>query len=286
MKLHKATNSSSSNIELGINRVVDRNMDTKELRFMQHKRSQHTKLSNAAAVHRGSKKKFPVSKSPFLVLQGEYDTNSLYQVHLRIGKPPGKVYYMEVDTGSTISWLHGVNIWDRGQKSGKHGPNGLYTPVPGGEVHCLNRVCVEARAQEGNSITCLEALQPRCDFKVEYCDGVIIKAVLVKDALSIPLTSQTDVQIMFEFGSSYSHTGYYYDEDVKIVTDGLLGLGPRIGSLNSQLKEQRVIERNAVGQCLSRRDRDHEAGYIFFGTEGVDLDSLAWTPMEDLPQRP
>jgi hypothetical protein len=29
-------------------------------------------------------------------------------VHLRIGKPPGKVYYMEVDTGSTISWLHGV----------------------------------------------------------------------------------------------------------------------------------------------------------------------------------
>ncbi len=76
MKLHKATNSSSSNIELGINRVVDRNMDTKELRFMQHKRTQHTKLSNAAAVHRGSKKKFPVSKSPFLVLQGEYDTNS------------------------------------------------------------------------------------------------------------------------------------------------------------------------------------------------------------------
>jgi hypothetical protein len=76
MKLHKATNSSSSNIELGINRVVDQNMDTKELRFMQHKRTQHTKLSNAAAVHRGSKKKFPVSKSPFLVLQGEYDTNS------------------------------------------------------------------------------------------------------------------------------------------------------------------------------------------------------------------
>ncbi|CAK9226335.1 unnamed protein product [Sphagnum troendelagicum] len=208
--------------------------------------------------------------------------SSLYQVHLRIGKPPGKVYYMEVDTGSTISWLHGVNIWDRGQKSGKHGPNGLYTPVPGGEVHCLNRVCVEARAQEGNPITCLEALQPRCDFKVEYCDGVIIKAVLVKDALSIPLTSQTDVQIM----SSYSHTGYYYDEDVKIVTDGLLALGPRIGSLNSQLKEQRVIERNAVGQCLSRRDHDYDAGYIFFGTEGVDLDSLAWTPMEDLPQRP
>jgi hypothetical protein len=27
---------------------------------------------------------------------------------------------MEVDTGSTISWLHGVNIWDQGQKSGKH----------------------------------------------------------------------------------------------------------------------------------------------------------------------
>lgn len=86
--------------------------------------------------------------------------------------------------------------------------------------------------------------------------------------------------------SSYSHTGYYYDEDVKIVTDGLLALGPRIGSLNSQLKEQRVIERNAVGQCLSRRDCDYDVGYIFFGTEGVDLDSLAWTPMEDLPQRP
>jgi hypothetical protein len=41
-------------------------------------------------------------------------------VHLRIGKPPGKVYHMEVDTGSTISWLHGVNIWDQGQKSGKY----------------------------------------------------------------------------------------------------------------------------------------------------------------------
>jgi hypothetical protein len=86
--------------------------------------------------------------------------------------------------------------------------------------------------------------------------------------------------------SSYSHTGYYYDQDVKIVTDGLLGLGPRIGSLNSQLKEQQIIERNAVGQCLSRRDRDYDAGYIFFGTEGVDLDSLAWTPMENLPHRP
>lgn len=80
------------------------------------------------------------------------------------------------------------------------GPNGLYTPVPGGEVHCLNRVCVEARAQGGNPITCLEALQPRCDFKVEYCDGVIIKAVLVKDSLSIPLASQTNAQIMFKFG--------------------------------------------------------------------------------------
>jgi hypothetical protein len=76
MKLHKATNSSSSNIELGINRGVDWNMDTKELRSMQHKKTQHTKLSNAAAAHRGSKKKFPVSKRPFLVLQGEYDTNS------------------------------------------------------------------------------------------------------------------------------------------------------------------------------------------------------------------
>jgi hypothetical protein len=76
MKLHKATNSSSSNLELGINRVVDRNMDTNELRFMQHKKTQHTKLSNAAAVHRGPKKKFPVSKRPFLALQGEYDTNS------------------------------------------------------------------------------------------------------------------------------------------------------------------------------------------------------------------
>ncbi|KAJ4819044.1 hypothetical protein LUZ62_031610 [Rhynchospora pubera] len=206
--------------------------------------------STAEASTRGT-------SSAVFPLSGDVYPNGLYYVTMNIGNP-AKPYYLDVDTGSDLTWLQ----CDAPCRSCSKVPHPLYRPTKQKLVPCSDPICSALRQCEA----------AQCDYEVQYADQGSSLGVLVSDAFTLRLTNSSTVRPTLTFGCGYDQQ--LSNPNAPASTDGVLGLGGGKVSIMSQLKDQGAT-RNVVGHCLGRNG----GGFLFFGDDLVPYSKVTWAPL-------
>ncbi|RZC94439.1 hypothetical protein C5167_026170 [Papaver somniferum] len=186
-----------------------------------------------------------------------------YYVEMGIGYPP-KRYYLDIDTGSDLTWLH----CDAPCKNCPKAPHPLYRLNKNSLVPCAESVCAELHSLEKN--ICKKPTD-QCHYKIQYADQGVSQGALVKDVFPIRLTNGTLVGPRFAIGCGYDQQG---SKGTTSPTDGLLGLGKGKASFVSQLQNLGLV-RNVFGHCFS----GNSGGFLFIGEDLVPSSGIVWTPM-------
>ncbi|XP_062197566.1 aspartic proteinase Asp1-like [Phragmites australis] len=208
----------------------------------------------------------PSSSTAVFQLQGDvYPTGHFYAT-LSIGDP-AKPYFLDVDTGSDLTWLQ----CDAPCKSCNKVPHPLYRPTKNKLLPCANSLCTALLRGLGANNKCPSPQQ--CDYRIKYTDSASSQGVLVTDSFSLPLRNSSNVRASLTFGCGYDQQ-VGKNGAVQAATDGLLGLGRGSVSLLSQLKQQ-GITKNVLGHCLSTNG----GGFLFFGDAMVPTSRVTWVPM-------
>ncbi|KAF8411756.1 hypothetical protein HHK36_004314 [Tetracentron sinense] len=223
----------------------------------QHSRRKHTLsvAASSAANRFGSSALFPI--------QGNVYPDGYYYVSLNVGEPP-KPYYLDIDTGSDLTWLQCDAPCVRCTKA----PHPLYRPN-NNLVLCKDPFCASLNLPNGPKC---ETPEEQCDYEIEYADHGSSLGVLVKDIFQLRFTNGSLLRPHLSFGCGY-------DQQVSDATsyplmDGVLGLGGGKSSIVSQLHGQ-GLTRNVIGHCFSGRG----GGFLFFGDDVVPSSGVVWTPM-------
>ncbi|KAI3985595.1 hypothetical protein MKX01_033878 [Papaver californicum] len=183
----------------------------------------------------------------------------LYYTLLHVGNP-GNTYYLDVDTGSDLTWIQ----CDAPCKRCAKGPNPLYKPSKGNILPPNNKLCLHVQSNHN-----------------QYADLSSSIGVLARDNLHLTVANGTLVKPNFVLGyvpQTYNQQGQLSFSPAR--TDGILGLSRASISLPSQLASQGVIQ-NVVGHCIASGAESD--GYMFLGDEPVPRRGMTWVPMLNIP---
>ncbi|KAF7064380.1 hypothetical protein CFC21_070711 [Triticum aestivum] len=208
----------------------------------------------------------PEASSAVFQLYGNVYPHGLYYVAMSIGNP-AKPYFLDVDTGSDLTWLQ----CDAPCVSCSKVPHPLYRPTKNKLVPCVDQLCASLHGGLGKNLKC-DSPKQQCDYEVKYADQGSSLGVLVNDSFAVRLANASIVRPSLAFGCGYDQEVGSSTEVAP--TDGVLGLGSGSISLLSQLK-QHGITKNVVGHCLSMRG----GGFLFFGDNLVPYSRATWVPM-------
>lgn len=207
---------------------------------------------------------YGLDSSAIFPVRGNVYPDGLYYVTLNIGDPP-KPYYLDVDTGSDLTWLQ----CDAPCVSCSQGPHPLYKPKKNKLVPCEDPLCSSIRTL--NSRRC-ESFDEQCDYEIEYADKGSSLGVLVKDVVTLRFANGSLLQPHLAFGCGYDQQGS--STSTTSLTDGVLGLGKGRSSIVAQLRDMGLI-RNVIGHCFSKQG----GGFVFLGDGFVPFSRVSWTPM-------
>ncbi|MCL7031276.1 hypothetical protein MKW94_027258 [Papaver nudicaule] len=254
---HKYT-SSDRDVEFKLGKFVDRKavMSMAMIDGVQ----QHKKISTSSLVE--SSTIFPV--------KGNVYPHGLYYTVMHVGNP-GNTYYLDMDTGSDLTWMQ----CDAPCKRCAKGPNPLYKPAKGSILAPNDMLC--AQVQSNHDRGSCESCQ-QCSYEIEYADLSSSTGVLARDNLHLTLANGTLVTPNFVLGCAYDQQGQLSVSPAR--TDGILGLSRASISLPSQLASQGVIK-NVVGHCIASSAESD--GYMFLGDEPVPRRGMTWVPMLNIP---
>ncbi|KAG2556283.1 aspartic proteinase Asp1-like [Panicum virgatum] len=199
-------------------------------------------------------------------LHGDVYPTGHYYVTMNIGNP-AKPYFLDVDTGSDLTWLQ----CDAPCRSCNKVPHPLYRPAQNRLIPCADSLCTALHSGLGTNNKCPSPKQ--CDYRIKYTDSASSQGVLINDNFSLPLSKSSNIRPSLTFGCGYDQQ-VGKNGAVQAVTDGLLGLGRGSVSLLSQLKQQGVTK-NVLGHCLSTKG----GGFLFFGDDIVPTSRVTWVPM-------
>ncbi|TVU26197.1 hypothetical protein EJB05_28734 [Eragrostis curvula] len=188
--------------------------------------------SHAATPARSS------SSTAAFQLQGDVYPTGHYYATMNIGNP-AKPYFLDVDTGSDLTWLQC-------------------------DAPCQS-------CNKGSNQKCPSPQQ--CDYRIKYTDSASSTGVLITDNFTLPLRNSSNVRPSLTFGCGYDQQ-VGKNGALQAATDGLLGLGRGSISLLSQLKKQ-GITKNVLGHCLSTSG----GGFLFFGDDLVPTSRVTWVSM-------
>ncbi|KAK3160708.1 hypothetical protein QOZ80_1BG0063310 [Eleusine coracana subsp. coracana] len=209
----------------------------------------------------------PSASTAVFPLQGDVYPTGHYYVMMNIGDP-AKPYFLDVDTGSDLTWLQ----CDAPCQSCNKVPHPLYRPAKNRIVPCADSLCTALYSSgQGSNQKCTAPQQ--CDYRIKYTDNASSLGVLISDKFSLPLRNSSNVRPSITFGCGYDQQ-VGKNGAVQAATDGLLGLGRGSISLLSQLKQQ-GITKNVLGHCLSASG----GGFLFFGDDMVPTSRVTWVPM-------
>ncbi|XP_042507520.1 aspartic proteinase Asp1-like isoform X2 [Macadamia integrifolia] len=194
-------------------------------------------------------------------VEGNVYPDGLYYVTFNIGNPP-KSYYLDLDTGSDLTWLQCDAPCQHCDKV----PHPLYKPNMRDLVLCKEQICASLDSKNCNNPN------EQCDYNTVYADRGSSLGVLIKDVFPLRLTNGSIHTPRLAFGCGYDQQGVCTGS--VCPTDGVLGLGNGGGSILSQLKSQ-GLTKNVIGHCLSGQS----GGYLFFGDDVVPSSGVVWTPM-------
>ncbi|CAN6440059.1 unnamed protein product [Victoria cruziana] len=203
-------------------------------------------------------------------MNGSVYPDGLFYVTMWIGKPP-RPYFLDVDTGSDLTWLQCDAPCIRCSK----GAHPLYKPKKTNLVPCGDPQCIALGPLR--EYECEKADQ-QCDYLIEYADRSSSLGVVVKDTFYLLSATGTDLRPSLSFGCGYDQRGYLTNH--QSASDGILGLGSGEPSIISQLKDQGIAT-NVIGHCISPQGK---VGYLFFGDVFVpSTKSATWVPMHSHP---
>ncbi|KDP24798.1 hypothetical protein JCGZ_25323 [Jatropha curcas] len=201
-----------------------------------------------------------VGSSLVFPLHGNVYPAGYYNVTLNIGQP-SKPYFLDVDTGSDLTWLQ----CDAPCRQCTEAPHPLYRPS-NNLVVCNDPLCRSLQAPGEHK--CEDPEQ--CDYEVEYADGGSSLGVLVRDVFLLNFTNGQRLNPLLALGCGYDQLPGRSHHPL----DGILGLGRGISSIPSQLSSQGLVK-NVIGHCLSGRG----GGFLFFGDDIYDSSRITWTQM-------
>uniref|UniRef100_A0A0D9XPU8 Peptidase A1 domain-containing protein n=1 Tax=Leersia perrieri TaxID=77586 RepID=A0A0D9XPU8_9ORYZ len=196
-------------------------------------------------------------------LQGNVYPDGHFFITMNIGDPV-QSYYLDIDTGSTLTWLQ----CDAPCVHCNKVPH-LYKPKRKNLVNCADQCCTDLYTDLGKPKSCGPPTQ--CDYEIQYVEGSS-SGVLVVDRFSLPVgnsSNPTDIS----FGCGYDQGKE--NANVLSLVDGVLGLGRGRVTLLSQLKSQGVITKNVMGHCISSKG----GGFLFLGDAEVPASGVTWFPL-------
>ncbi|XP_026407837.1 aspartyl protease APCB1-like isoform X1 [Papaver somniferum] len=211
-----------------------------------------------------------VESSAILPVKGNVYPHGLYYTLLHVGNP-GNTYYLDMDTGSDLTWIQ----CDAPCKRCAKGPNPLYKPAKGNILPPKDKLC--AHVQSNHNRESCESCQ-HCSYEIEYADLSSSVGILARDSLHLTVANGTLVKPNFVLGCAYNQQGQLSVSPAR--TDGILGLSRASISLPSQLASQGVIQ-NVVGHCIASGAESD--GYMFLGDEPVPRRGMTWVPMLNIP---
>ncbi|XP_026400912.1 aspartic proteinase Asp1-like [Papaver somniferum] len=191
-----------------------------------------------------------------------------YYVDIRIGYPP-KPFYLDIDTGSDLTWLH----CDAPCLQCPEVPHPLYRLIENSHILCPDPICAIVHALEDHQC---EKPTDHCDYEVEYADQGSSQGLLVKDVFPLRSSNGSLVGPRLFFGCGFDQEG---SSGTTSPTDGVLGLGRGKSSIVSQLQRIGLV-RNVIGHCFS----SNGGGFLFFGDDLVPSSGVVWTPMSRDPK--
>ncbi|KAI3915608.1 hypothetical protein MKX01_015433 [Papaver californicum] len=191
-----------------------------------------------------------------------------YYVDIRIGYPP-KPFYLDIDTGSDLTWLH----CDAPCLQCPKVPHALYRLMENSHILCPDPICEILHSLEDHKC---DKPTDHCDYEVEYADQGSSQGLLVKDVFPLRRSNGSLVGPRLFFGCGFDQEG---SSGTSSPTDGVLGLGRGKSSIVSQLQSIGLV-RNVIGHCFS----SNGGGFLFFGDDLVPSSGVVWTPMSCSPK--
>ncbi|XP_010547875.1 PREDICTED: aspartic proteinase Asp1 [Tarenaya hassleriana] len=224
------------------------------------------RLSSAADFRRRKTATFGgfssrASSSIVFPVHGNVYPVGYYNVTINIGQP-SRPYYLDLDTGSDLTWLQ----CDAPCVRCVEAPHPLYEPSSD-LITCNDPLC---KALHSNGDRIYEKPE-QCDYEVEYADGGSSQGVLVRDVFSLNYKNGARLNPRLALGCGYDQIP---GASSRHPLDGVLGLGRGKVSILSQLHSQGYV-RNVIGHCLSSLG----GGFLFFGNDLYDSSRVSWTPM-------
>ncbi|XP_057832398.2 aspartyl protease APCB1 isoform X2 [Cryptomeria japonica] len=207
------------------------------------------------------------AKTTVFNVQGNVFPDGIYYVIAYIGNP-AKEYYLDVDTGSDLTWLQ----CDAPCRSCAKTTHKYYKPNPRSGVSCNDPLCVAVQGPDRRRYNCQSSNQ-QCDYDIKYADGGSSMGFLIRDAFTVKLTNGTVIRPNSAFGCGYDQAGSLKQTQ---ITDGVLGLSGGPSSLPSQWEREGLIK-NVIGICIAGGGK--KGGYMFFGDELVPTSSMSWVPL-------
>ncbi|EPS72688.1 hypothetical protein M569_02067 [Genlisea aurea] len=216
----------------------------------------------AASVHiDGKSQSVRVSSSSVVFpISGNAYPNGYYYVAINIGQP-AKPYFLDIDTGSDITWLQ----CDAPCAKCQPAPHPPYKPSKS-IILCQDPICTSL--QGSGNLLC-KAPKEQCDYEVSYADSGSSLGVLLKDYFPLRLTNARSVAPQLAFGCGYNQE--VQDSSRLPYTDGVLGLGLGNTSILAQLSHLGIVK-NVVSHCLS----GHGQGFLTFGDEILPKSGITW----------
>ncbi|KAE8658993.1 aspartic proteinase Asp1-like isoform X2 [Hibiscus syriacus] len=169
-----------------------------------------------------------------------------YSISLTIGNPP-KVFELDIDTGSDLTWVQCDAPCTGCTKTIDH----LYKSQKHILFSCDHPSCSVVHFPE--SPRC-EKPDDQCDFEINYFDHGSVLGVVVYDVFSLRFMNGSLARLRLTFG-------------------GVLGLSYGKASLLSQLQSF-DLTRNIIGHCLSGKG----GGFLFIGDDLVPS-KMSWMPV-------
>nr|AAK81699.1 aspartyl proteinase [Oryza sativa] len=206
----------------------------------------------------------PPSSAVVLELHGNVYPIGHFFVTMNISDP-AKPYFLDIDTGSTLTWLQ----CDYPCINCNKVPHGLYKPELKYAVKCTEQRCADLYADLRKPMKC--GPKNQCHYGIQYVGGSSI-GVLIVDSFSLPASNGTN-PTSIAFGCGYNQGKN--NHNVPTPVNGILGLGRGKVTLLSQLKSQGVITKHVLGHCISSKGK----GFLFFGDAKVPTSGVTWSPM-------
>ncbi|XP_057832415.2 aspartyl protease APCB1 isoform X1 [Cryptomeria japonica] len=206
-------------------------------------------------------------KTTVFKVEGNVFPDGIYYMIAYIGSPP-KEYYLDIDTGSDLTWLQ----CDAPCRSCGKTPHQWYKPRSRSGVSCTHPLCEPVQKASHKKYECKSSSE-QCDYDIRYADKGSSLGILIRDSFTVRLTNGTIVRTDSVFGCGYHQYGSL---EGKQATDGVLGLSSGIASLPSQWEKQGLIK-NVIGLCIAGGGK--RGGYMFFGDDHVPTSSMTWVPL-------